>query len=133
MHHDLDERFWLRKPEGHVIFREWMAEAVADEKRVLVVAEVDGAVAGFVHGQLVGTPPPMQDRITSSITDVSVGFNYRGKGVGKKMMAAVLERFAARGAEEVMLLAALKNERAVGFYERLGFEKYTVTMWRPLG
>ena len=105
-----------------------MAGAVDDEKRVLVVAEVDGEVAGFVHGQLVGAPPPMQDRITGSITDVSVGFNYRGKGVGKKMMTPVLEWFTARGAAEVTLLAALKNDCAVGFYERLGFEKYTVTM-----
>jgi len=133
MHHDLDERFWVRKPDGQEIFHEWMAGAVDDEKRVLVVAEVDGAVAGYVHGHIAGAPPPMQDRITGSITDVSVGFNYRGKGVGKKMMAAVLEWFAARGAEEVTLLAALKNECAVGFYEHLGFEKYTVTMWKSLG
>ena len=75
----------------------------------------------------------MEDHVSGSITDVSVGFNYRGKGVGKKMMTAVLEWFKQRGAAEVTLLAALKNDCAVGFYERLGFEKYTVTMWKSLG
>jgi ribosomal protein S18 acetylase RimI-like enzyme len=133
LHHDLDEHFWVRKPDGQKIFRGWMAEAVDDEKRVLIVAEVAGEVAGFVHGQLVDAPPPMEGRISGSITDVSVGFDYRGKGVGKKMMAAVLEWFTARGAEEVTLLAAVKNDCAVAFYEALGFERHTITMWKSLG
>ena len=110
LHHGLDERFWRRKPEGNEIFRQWMAEAVGDEKCVLVVAEVDGAVAGFVHGNLVNAPPPVEDKISGYISDVSVGYDYRGKGIGRKLMVAALEWFAAHGAEDITLLAAVKND-----------------------
>ena len=132
LHHGLDERFWRRKPDGNEIFRQWMAEAVGDEKCVLVVAEVDGAVAGFIHGNLVNAPPPVEEKISGNITDVSVGFDYRGKGIGRKLMAAALEWFADRGAEDVTLLAAVKNDCAVSFYEALGFERHTITMWKSL-
>ena len=132
LHHDLDERFWCRKPDGQSIFREWMAESVGDEKRVLVVADVDGAVAGFIHGEFVDAPPPVEDKVSGYISDVSIGFDYRGKGVGRKLMTAALERFARLGAEDVTLLAAVKNDCATAFYEALGFERHTVTMWQSL-
>ena len=133
LHHDLDERFWIRKPDGQSIFREWMAEAVDDERSVLIVAEVDGAVGGFVHGNLTDAPPLMEDRISAFISDVSVGFDYRGKGIGRKLVTAALKRLAEIGAEDVTLLAAVKNDCAVGFYEALGFERHTITMWKSLG
>ena len=133
LHHDLDERFWRRKPDGPEIFREWMAGAAEDEKRVLIVAEVDGAVAGFVHANVTNSPSPMEDKTSAFISDVSVGFDYRGKGVGRKLMAGALERLAEIGAEDVTLLAAVKNECAVGFYEALGFEHHCITMWKSLG
>jgi ribosomal protein S18 acetylase RimI-like enzyme len=133
LHHDLDERFWQRRPNGQSIFREWMAEAIDDEERMLIVADVDGAVAGFIHANVTNAPSPMEDKTSAYISDVSVGFDYRGKGVGRKLMAAALERLAQIGAEDVTLLAAVKNECAVGFYEALGFEHHCITMWRSLG
>ena len=132
LHHDLDERFWRRKPDGQDGFRTWMAESVENEKRVLIIAEVDGRVAGFVHGELVNSPPPMEDKTSAYISDVSVGFEFRGKGIGRKLMDAALAKLAEIGAEDVTLLAAVKNECAVGFYEALGFERHNISMWKSL-
>ena len=133
LHHDLDERFWNRKPDGHDIFRRWMADAAEDDKRALIVAEVNGDVAGFVHGNVSDTPSPMEDKTSAYISDVSVGFDYRGKSIGRKLMAAAAEKLTELGAEDVTLLAAVKNECAVGFYEALGFERHFITMWKSLG
>lgn len=132
LHHDLDERFWIRKPDGESIFRDYMVEAIDDEKRVLIVAEVDGAVGGFVHGDLVASPPPVDEKTSSYISDVSVGFAFRGKGIGRKLVDAATAKLAEIGAEDVTLLAAVKNECAVGFYEALGFERHTISMWKSL-
>ncbi|MHC4181550.1 MAG: GNAT family N-acetyltransferase [Planctomycetota bacterium] len=120
------------KPDGQSIFREWMAESLGNAKRILIVAEVDGAVAGFVHGNINDSPSPMEDKVSAFISDVSVGFDYRGKGIGRKLMTAALEQLTKLGAEDVTLLAAVKNECAVGFYEALGFERHTITMWKSL-
>jgi ribosomal protein S18 acetylase RimI-like enzyme len=133
LHHDLDERFWQCKQDGEAIFREYMAEALADEKRVLIVAEVAGVVGGFVHGNLTGSPGPLAEKVGSYISDVSVGFEFRGKGIGRKLMDAAMATLAKLGAEDVTLLAAVKNECAVGFYEALGFERHNISMWKSLG
>ena len=119
LHHGLDDRFWRRKPDGNEIFRQWMAEALGDEKCVLVVAEVDGAVAGFVHGSLVNAPPPVEEKISGNITDVSVGYDYRGKGIGSKLLDELEKSIKQKGGRQVTLNA---REIAVGFYEDHGYE-----------
>ena len=131
-HCGFDSRFWRRKPDGAEIFQKWMAEAIDDEKRVLVVAEMDGRVVGFVHGHLTDAPPPMLDKISGTITDVAVTAGCRDCGVGKQMMAVVLDWFKARSAEDVSLMAALPNPRAIRFYESLGFERHLVSMRKSL-
>ena len=131
-HCGFDSRFWRRKPDGAEIFQKWMAEAIDDEKRVLVVAETSSEVVGFVHGQLINSPPPMEDKTSGSITDVAVAASHRGRGIGRQMMAVVLDWFKARSAEDVSLMAALPNPRAIRFYESLGFERHLVSMRKSL-
>jgi len=132
LHHDLDERFWIRNPDGAGYFRKSMAESLDDEKRVLVVAEADGRVAGFVHGSICDEPTTMSGRPCAYISDVSVGFEFRGRGVGRKLMDATMKRLGDLGVEDLTLLSAAKNECAVGFYEALGFERHFITMWKSL-
>jgi len=133
LHYDLDQRFWRRKPDGSEVFRKWMAESLDDEKRVLIVADVAGRVAGFVHGELTDAPPALEDKSLAYISDVAVAFEFRGKGVGRKLMAAAEQRLAELGAKGVTLAAAVKNDSAVGFYEAVGFEHHLLTMWKSLG
>jgi len=131
-HHDLDARFWVRKPDGNDIFRIWMDSAHGDETRMVLVAEAGGDVVGFVHGQIGGSPPPMEDRVIGMITDIAIAFSHRGKGVGGDLMRAMEEWFKSRGAESISLSAAMKNDCALGFYEHLGFERHIVTMNKVL-
>ncbi|MHC4562687.1 MAG: GNAT family N-acetyltransferase [Planctomycetota bacterium] len=131
-HCNLDSCFWRRKADGAEIFQKWMAEALEDDKRVLIVAEMDGRVVGFVHGHLTNAPPPMVDKISGTITDVAVTAGHRDCGIGKQMMAVVLDWFRACSAEEVTLMAALPNPDAIRFYEFLGFERHLVSMRKSL-
>jgi ribosomal protein S18 acetylase RimI-like enzyme len=133
LHRDLDERFWVRKPDAQESFRKSMAESLGNAQRVLVVAEVDGRVAGFGHGSICSEPTTMSERPCAFISDVSIGFDFRGKGIGRKLMDAATARLAALGAEDLTLATAVKNECAVGFYEDLGFERHMITMWKSLG
>ena len=75
----------------------------------------------------------MSERASAYISDVSVGFEFRGKGVGRKLMDGAMEALAKLGVKDLALLVACKNECAVGFYEALGFERHFITMWKPLG
>jgi len=132
LHHDLDERFWQRKPDGKSIFRNWLAETVDDEERMFFVAESSGRIVGFINGHTRDTPPPLVDKTTGAVDNLTVASEFRGKGIGRRLMTAAMEWFASHGAKSVKLSSALRNEGALGFYEALGFERHTVSMWKSL-
>ena len=46
---------------------------------------------------------------------------WQGGGWGRRLIEALLERLVARGSSGVHLGVAGSNERAIGFYRRLGF------------
>jgi ribosomal protein S18 acetylase RimI-like enzyme len=132
LHHDLDGRVWERKPDGKDIFREWLTGAVNDEDRMVLVAEADGRVVGFINGQSHGSPPPLMDRTTGTIDNLAVDVGFRGKGIGRELIAATRQWFADHGAEDVTVRVAARNTHAVGFYEALGFEHQVFTLWASL-
>jgi len=131
-HHDLDNRFWQKAPDGRELFRQWMGESLAEEKRVLFVATERAQVMGFAHGMLTNSPPPMRDRCIGSVTDLVVGASHRRRGIGRRLVEAVQDWFQRQGAVEIRLTAALCNESAVAFWRAMGFEPWTVTMRRRI-
>lgn len=51
----------------------------------------------------------------------------QGMGLGREMIARLLEELRARGASGVHLEVDIKNRRAIGFYEHLGFGTLMIT------
>ena len=57
----------------------------------------------------------------SSITRVFVHQDFRGKGLGKILVAAALESSFEQGATKAVLQVEVSNAIAIGVYESLGF------------
>jgi GNAT superfamily N-acetyltransferase len=54
------------------------------------------------------------------LEDIFVAPNYRGSGVGKKLLAALALRASERGCGRMEWCVLSWNESAIGFYEKLG-------------
>ena len=54
---------------------------------------------------------------------IAVVPNARGKGVGAKLLDALLDRARAEGYEAISLSVDRNNAGAIGLYERYGFER----------
>lgn len=132
-HNRLDRRFWRQAKDGRAQFRDWMAQTLGSKDRVLLVAEISNRVVGFTHGMLKSSPPPMKPRRSGFITDMAVTQAHRHSGVGRRLMTAVEEWFRRHGADEITLTAAVRNKSGLAFWEAMGFEVWTVNMWRRLG
>ena len=129
----LDGRHWQRAPDGSENFRQWMAQALTDSKRALLVAKSSGNVVGFGHGILKKSPPPMRPRLDGFITDLVVNEPVRGNGVGSKLLEALESWCIEQGTQAITLSVAARNELGLAFWSSKGFEHWTSTMWKPLG
>ena len=85
----------------------------------LLVAEADGAVVGMCSGQL--TISTAEGGPAVLVEDVVVREDWRGRGIGARLMDAVADWAMERGATRLQLLADRNNASALDFYTHLGW------------
>ena len=92
----------------------------ADPRNQLIVAEVDGAVAGCL--QLTFIPGlTYQGGERALVEGVRVSAAVRGQGLGKAMMAHAIALAKARGCVIMQLTTDKRRTEAQDFYRQLGF------------
>jgi|AntDeeMetagen192_2_1112575.scaffolds.fasta_scaffold06644_2 ribosomal protein S18 acetylase RimI-like enzyme len=96
------------------------------------LSTVDAAFAGFVKTSLAPSPDEFDWPDRLQVTDIWVRESYRGSGLADDLIARVIQQAREDGCEELTLDVAIENERAVGYYERLGFEAQGYRMRVPL-
>jgi [ribosomal protein S18]-alanine N-acetyltransferase len=98
----------------------WSAEAMASQlenpNTWYLIAEADGVVVG--HAGMLA-PAGAE---TGEVHTVTVTESHRRQGIGRRMLEALLEVAAARGAAEVFLEVRIDNPAAQDLYRSLGFE-----------
>jgi [ribosomal protein S18]-alanine N-acetyltransferase len=98
----------------------WSAEAMASQlenpNTCYLIAEEDGALVGYA-----GLMAP-RGAETAEVHTVTVTEDHRRRGIGRRMLVALLEEAAARGASEVFLEVRVDNPAAQDLYRSLGFE-----------
>jgi len=69
----------------------------------------------------------------AGLEDCVVHPDHRGRGVGERLLAHVLEQAKAEGALRVMLLTDGDNARAQTLYRKLGFQlsQMQAMRWKP--
>lgn len=88
----------------------------------------DLMLLGFCDGELVGScslASVGSFRRVAHRCEVAVALyrKFWGKGIGTRMMTAVLEQAKAAGYEQAELTVVADNHTAVALYEKLGFER----------
>jgi len=84
----------------------------------LALAEIDGTLAGFgIYGPTRDEEPPE----VAEIYAVNIHPDYWRRGAGRLLCEHALREAAAREHGAMTLWVMSGNERARGFYERLGF------------
>jgi ribosomal protein S18 acetylase RimI-like enzyme len=100
-------------PHGYVFFNE------RTRPEEVLVAEVDGAVAGFVKFRPV-TPLESHAHVLQ-IQGLGVDPACQGRGVGRALLEAAADEARSRGARKLSLRVLSRNVTARRLYERCGF------------
>lgn len=93
---------------------------------IFVVAKDSGRIIGmgalYIH-QKIG-------KVGSYIEDVIVDSAYRGQGLGKKIVQALIDGARERGVVSISLTSRPERIAAHTLYEKLGFKKYDTNVFR---
>ena len=105
------------------------AGEIADPAALWLVAEVDGAVAGYAflrRGRMpeIGAPPDPVELARFYVDGV-----WHGRGVARQLMDAVVRHARAMGGRTLWLAVWQRNPRAIAFYRKYGFTRIGVCSW----
>jgi ribosomal protein S18 acetylase RimI-like enzyme len=129
-HHAFDaKRFFVTEdPEGG--YRWWLGQQLDEPDTVLLVAEVDGAIAGYFYGSLEERDWSLLVDAHGAVHDIFVDSSFRRHGVATALMQAGIAALEAKGAKQILLSSATANAEAQALFEKLGFRRTMVEMTR---
>jgi N-acetylglutamate synthase-like GNAT family acetyltransferase len=96
----------------------------------LVVAEVDGEVVGLA--QLHVSPTMALERPAAKIDGLVVDESYRGRGVGRALVAEMEAEARVRGCSLLYITTAARRQDAHEFYRRVGLKETGLRFAKPL-
>jgi len=132
-HHEFDQKRFLPPAEGTPAgYSSFLRSQLSNEKVIILVAEIDGVVAGYSYAGLEGTDWMSLRGPAGVIYDILVDSNFRRQGVGMQLLQAMLEVLSSRGTEQVVLSTADRNEEAQRLFERAGFRRTMIEMTKEL-
>lgn len=111
----IEEDFVFDEPKQ----RRGLSLMLENERGRVLVAEAEGLVIGMCSGQLLVSTA--EGGLSLLIEDVVVDERWRGRGVGRLLMAAISDWAKANKVSRLQLLADRNNVPALDFYRSLGW------------
>lgn len=132
-HHDFDPaRFIAATPATPEGYARYLGTQLTETRVIILVAEREGAVAGYVYAGLEGMDYMALRGPAGAIYDVVVEPAARRNGVGSLLLDATIAKLEEMGAPQVVLSTAAKNEEAQRLFAKAGFRQTMIEMTRGL-
>jgi ribosomal protein S18 acetylase RimI-like enzyme len=115
-------------------YLDYLIKWAADSNGKLLIAEVDGNVAGYLAVIIEDDkdPSPAQQLTKKAyIPDFDVLRAYQKQGIGKKLVA-VAEEYAKAHNCEYLSLDVTTGNPAIDFYKKSGFQEYSTHLKKKL-
>lgn len=131
VHHGFDpKRFIAPGPGTRKGYGAFLRGEAKREDAFVLVAEVDGAVAGYLYAASEGRDWMSLRGPAGVIYDIVVDPDRRRGGVGRKLVERALIEFEKIGATQVVLSTATRNADAQKLFAGAGFRPTMIEMTR---
>ncbi|MBN8675177.1 MAG: GNAT family N-acetyltransferase [Chitinophagales bacterium] len=104
--------------------KEALMEEVRAPGNIFLLAFDAGIPVGYVRMRENNIPPELDDKNALEIARIYATTNSTGKGVGRALMEKCIAVALELNKTTIWLGVWEKNERAIGFYTKWGFEKF---------
>lgn len=105
--------------------KEALMEEVGEPGNIFLLAYDEKEPAGYVRMRENNNPPELGNRNSIEIARIYAATNAIGKGVGKTLMQKCIEIAQEKKKDVLWLGVWEKNNRAIDFYIKWGFEKFS--------
>ena len=133
-HHDFDpQRFIAATPQTEHGYAAFLRTQLEETNVVVLIAERNEEVLGYTYAGVEGRDYMSLRGPAGVLYDIVVDPPHRGHGVGRMLLEATLAALHTRGAPQVVLSTAERNEAAQRLFGRAGFRRTMIEMTRELG
>ncbi|MGA0608164.1 GNAT family N-acetyltransferase [Phenylobacterium sp. VNQ135] len=131
-HHDFDARRFIAPTADTARgYGAYLVEELGKrDVVVLAAADAEGRLVGYAYGALEGMDWLALRGPAGVVYDLVVDPAEQGRGVGRRLLLAAIERLEALGAPQVVLSAAYPNAGAQRLFASVGFRPTMVEMTR---
>lgn len=116
------EHFTVPSEINGSVWVKLVREGLTSGKNFLLVAKNKNKLVGFAYASIFRDYPFVVSELVGAINDVYVSPEYRGKGIGKKLLAECLSKLKAKGVNSVRVTVLTESKAANKLYEKSGFK-----------
>jgi ribosomal protein S18 acetylase RimI-like enzyme len=126
------EHFIIPSQTNSDRWSKFVREGLVSGRNFLLVARNESRLVGFAYASVPHGYPLDVSEPVGVIDDVYVLPEFRGMGVGKKLVVKCLNKMEAMGVNVVRLKVLSENKTAIKFYRKFGFRIYSYGMVKAL-
>jgi len=124
--------YWRTTPDAPGSFERFLRNEIASPDFVMLVAEDGGHAVGFLTGKIQDRPPIFIVQKELHVDNLYVEKVFRGKGLGRRLLASAEAKAKAHGARMLTLLVALENRPALSLYREFGLKPFSMKMAKKI-
>jgi ribosomal protein S18 acetylase RimI-like enzyme len=130
-HHRLNASRFIPATQGtERSYASYLGTQLGDPSVVVLVVERDGTVIGYSYAGVEGYDYMTLRGPAGVLHDIVVEPSERGQGIGRMLLGATLSALEDRGAPQVVLWTASRNEAAQRLFAGAGFRQTMIEMTR---
>lgn len=101
--------------------------------KIILVAEVNGQVVGYISGQITTKKSPQfKVRTVGAIYELFVQEKFRKQGVAQRLMTELCAWFKSKKVGQAEVTVTITNERAKRLYFKQGFKGVNLRCFKKL-
>lgn len=104
-------------------YRQFTRLNIRNANSLILVAEIDGMVVGEILAKVYEYPPIYPRMSYIEILEIAVTQTYRRRGVGAKLVAAVLKHCREKGFHYFECSVSSANASGQCFWQKMGFRE----------
>lgn len=128
LHHRLDP--YYKTFSQYRNLRDYINESIQNRDKILLVAEEDNVIFGYIIGAIEETPFYATEDKIGVIADATISEQYRKQGILRLLFNEALTWFNQKRIKRIELSVDARNEAAIAAWKKLGFKDYKLRLHR---